>query len=435
MIAAEVEGDPLLSGTELSGFQVRVILLCAFVALVDGFDTQAIAFSAPVIVSEWDLNIANFGGVFAAGLFGGLIGAVAIGRLADKIGRKPAMLLALLIMGIGSLLAPFATDLVQLTVSRVIAGFGLGGALPCAIALTTEYAPARLRTSITTAMFCAFPFGAIVGAIASAPLLQAGEWRALFWIGGAVPLAMIPLIWIWVPESLGWLRQRGRTSEISAIAEKLGVQSIPPNSPNTAPEEPTRSHAGLSAIVADGRLGVTVSLGTACLVSLLLVYLLVNWVPALTVAAGGSAKAGAFATALLNMSGIIGGLVIAWIADRKGGPRTVAWAYLAGAVACAGLSFLPMGVSAVFWMCAAAGLLGIGAQMCLVSLGAAAYPLHLRASAVGVLMAVGRIGAIIGPLIGSALIGGANGYAHLGWTVAIGCLVASIALAFPLRRK
>lgn len=435
MIIPGEQEQNYLPDANLNGFQLQIIILCALVALSDGFDTQAIAFAAPVIAQDWNLDVTRFGPVFAAGLVGGLVGAVAIGRLADLIGRKPAVLLALGIMGVGSILAPFASDLFWLSASRVMAGFGLGGALPCAIALTTEYAPARLRNSVTTAMFCAFPLGAVVGALVSGPLLQAGNWRSLFWIGGFAPIALMPLIWVWLPESLSWLRRDGRAADISRIGAKLGMSASDVEAFLAQRQGQEQRHVGLLAVVKEGRAGMTARLGLAFLVSLLLVYLLVNWVPALTVGSGGSAKTGALSSALLNLSGIAGGLLIAWAGDRVGGPRAVAAAYILAAAMCAPFSFLNPSVPAVLWLCLTAGLLCVGSQMSLVSVAAAAYPLDLRGSALGLLMACGRIGAVIGPLIGGTLIKGERGFAHLAWTVAAGSVIAAVAIATMPRRK
>jgi AAHS family 4-hydroxybenzoate transporter-like MFS transporter len=137
---------------------------------------------------------------------------------------------------------------------------------------------------------------------------------------------------------------------------------------------------------------------------------------------------------LLNLAGIVGGLIIAVIGDRTDTPRAIAFAYIAGAVGCGALSLLAPAVSSVFLLCAVAGLLCVGAQMCLVSVAAAIYPLHLRAGAIGLMMAMGRVGAVIGPLVGGALIGGSDGYFHLALCVAVGCLIAGAAIAVLPRR-
>jgi len=428
------DGDPLLDAARFGWFQARAIVICALVALLDGFDTQSIAFAAPVMAREWALPIADFAPVFAAGLFGGLVGGALLGRLADRFGRKSVLYIALALVAIGSGITVGLSERTTLIAARLIAGFGLGGALPCVIALTAEYAPSRLRTSLTTAMFCAFPFGAALGAVIASPLLVKGEWRAVYWIGTAAPVLAIPLVALFVPESLGFLRRRGRKDAMTRIVVRLGgdvdfVSAAKADLPNAA-------NAPLSAIFGDGRLAATLALAIAFLVSLLLVYLLVNWVPSFAVAAGVGGGGGAGATAVLNIAGIVGGLAIAWIGDRTHPWRAIPISYAVAAVVCAGLALVARQPPPVLLFCAAAGLLCVGAQMSLISLAAAIYPSNLRAGAIGLLMGIGRIGAIFGPLLGGSLLSGETGFSRLSWTVALGSLIcAAVLFLFRPSRK
>src|SRR5438128_2065024 len=182
--------EALIDSSPLSRFQVVTMALCSIVAMLDGFDTQAIAFVAPEIASAWHLDPSLFGPVFGAGLLGGLIGAMIFGSLGDRLGRKPNLMAAMLIFSIGSLLTPFATSIGQLVAIRLVTGLGLGGALPCFISLTSEYSPRRIRSTLVSLMFCGFPLGAVVGGMVSTQLIPNFGWTSVFIVGGALPLLL-----------------------------------------------------------------------------------------------------------------------------------------------------------------------------------------------------------------------------------------------------
>ncbi|HEX3843370.1 MAG TPA: MFS transporter, partial [Steroidobacteraceae bacterium] len=157
--------ESIVDTTALSPRQALIIVLCSLVVMVDGFNTQSIAFAAPAIVAAWHVPAASFGVVFAAGLLGSLFGALAFGLLADRLGRKPSLVAAVLLFAAVNLIAPFTTSVAALTVVRLVSGFGLGGALPITLSLTSEYAPVRMRTTLVALMFCGFPLGAVLGGV------------------------------------------------------------------------------------------------------------------------------------------------------------------------------------------------------------------------------------------------------------------------------
>jgi AAHS family 4-hydroxybenzoate transporter-like MFS transporter len=419
--------EQLIDDHGLSRFQTLTILICTVVCLLDGFDTQCVAFVAPVIARDWGFSAASFGPVFAAGLAGGLVGAATLGRVADRIGRRPVLLLAMGVIAIGSLITPMSASLGELIACRVITGFGLGAALPAIIALTSEYAPQRWRTSAVTAMFCSFPLGAVLGALAGGPLIAHQGWQAVFLVGGALPLLMLPLIAVCMPESLAWLAARGDVDRTTRIVERLGRRALW-NGELTTGSKPEPQRESLFELMADGRGPVTLLLGTAFFVSLLLVYLLVNWLPTLAVTAGKTVAQGALTSAALNLSGIVGSLIIAPIGDRKGPHVTIALAYGLGALLILVLAGVTDVGRSVFLFSTLAGLFCVGAQMCLLALATVTYPVELRGSSVGLLMAVGRLGAIVGPIVGGLLIGGEQPGLHLAWVVAGASVLAGAAI-------
>src|SRR6516225_12072931 len=201
----------------VGGFQIRLLLTCAAVLFLDGFDTQAIGYVAPVLAKEWSLSKGALGPVFSAGLFGLMIGALVFGPVADRLGRKTVIIFSTLAFGLGALATAFAWDLTSLLVLRFLTGLGLGGAMPNAIALTSDFSPKRRRATMVMIMFCGFSIGAALGGLLAADMIPRFGWRAVFLIGGAAPLLMAPILVARLPESVRFLAIRGDAMERVAV--------------------------------------------------------------------------------------------------------------------------------------------------------------------------------------------------------------------------
>ncbi|MDA5194443.1 MFS transporter [Govanella unica] len=429
----------LVGDNGLSRYQKLVVILCATIALLDGFDTQAIGFVAPVIAQEWAMPLAAFGPIFAVGLLGGLVGAVLFGLVADRYGRRITLLLTVALFALGSLVTPLATTGWELGFYRLVTGLGLGGAMPSIIALTSEYSPARMRTTLIVAMFCGFPLGAVVGAILSAPLIAHFGWESVFLLGGIVPILLLPILVLRMPESLGWLTARQNINAVNVILSRMGKPPVTIAALARADEQNLEGQGKTSiyALFTEGRLIGSLLIAGVFFVSLLLVFLMVSWIPAIAVESGLSVQKGVLAAAVLNITGIIGSLLIGAVSDRLGVYRIVGGAYLLGGAAVVLLALGAQPSSTIFLFCAVAGFFCIGAQMCVISIASQFYPVDIRATGVGWSMGMGRFGAIVGPLIGAALIGGTAGKS-LFWIVSVLSILAGIGiliLGLSMRRR
>lgn len=192
-----------------SNAQRRIVFLCGLIAMLDGFDTQAIAFVAPVIASKWGLPVSAFGAVFGAGLAGLMLGALVFGPAADRYGRRRVTIATTALFGAFTLMTAWSDSLTTLLVLRFLTGLGLGGAMPNIIALTAEYSPARSRATMVSLMFCGFPLGAVLGGFLAARMIPALGWESTFLLGGALPLVLLPVLVAWLPESIRLLAARG----------------------------------------------------------------------------------------------------------------------------------------------------------------------------------------------------------------------------------
>src|SRR5882757_9052042 len=227
----------LIDAEPVSSYQTVIIALCAMIAMLDGFDTQAVAFVAPLLAVAFKASVGVFGSVFASGLLGGLLGALVFGLVADRFGRKATLIVTVGLFAVSSLLTIRAGSVLQLLVYRFVTGIGLGGAMPSIIAMTAEYAPRRLRATLVTAMFCGFPLGAVIGAIASTRLLPIYGWQAVFLTGGVLPLLLLPLVILALPESIRWLAARNRQDAISRVLTRMRRRGLW-NGRTTVEDEP-----------------------------------------------------------------------------------------------------------------------------------------------------------------------------------------------------
>src|SRR6201747_3185060 len=212
-VAQFIEQQPV------GGFQFRLLLTCAAVLFLDGFDTQAIGYVPPPLAKECGLAQGAHGAVVSAGLFGLMIGALLFGPLADRIGRKKIIILSTLAFGLGALVTAFVQDVNTLLAIRFLTGLGLGGAMPNAVAMTSEFSPHRRRATMVMVMFCGFSVGAALGGLLAAALIPQFGWRSVFVVGGAAPLLLAPILALRLPESVRFLALTGRANE--RVAELL----------------------------------------------------------------------------------------------------------------------------------------------------------------------------------------------------------------------
>ena len=398
---AKLNLEALIDSAALRSFHFMLIGCCALTAMLDGFDTQSIAFVVPDIATAWSIEPARFAPVFGAGLFGGLLGAMAFGRAGDRLGRRPTLLLSVLLFAVGSLVTPVAGSLRYLSAARLVTGIGLGGALPAAIALTSEYAPRHLRTTLVSLMFCGFPLGAVLGGLASAKLIAAFGWQSVFIVGGALPLALLPLLLALLPESVRFLAANGRREAVARILASLRCMERWNGVAVSRPEPRAR----ISSLFTRDRAAGTYLLWTTFFLSLLVTYFLINWIPLVAHRNGLDTGTAVVAVAMLNLGSIVGSLVIARLADWSDRGSAIGWAYAIGAIAIALIGYT--GGSGA-WLCAltfVAGVCSIGAQLCTVALCSGFYDTSVRATGIGWSMGVGRIGAIAGPVLGGLLLG------------------------------
>ena len=425
--ASPVDVVEFIDQQSVGGFQIRLLLSCAAVLFLDGFDTQAIGYVAPALAREWGLSKGALGPVFSAGLFGLMIGALLFGPLADRIGRKKIIILSTLAFGVGTLVTAFVHDVDALLVIRFLTGLGLGGAMPNAIAMTSEFNPRRRRATMVMIMFCGFSVGAALGGWLAAALIPQFGWRAVFVVGGVVPLLLVPVLALRLPESVRFLVLKGGAHrQVAELLQSLGPKAAFPPATQFVVHEPELPGLPVLHLFRSGRTLVTLLLWVVFFMSLLDLYFLSNWLPTVLNDLGATVSAAAALGSMLQVGGVIGALALGSVIDRFSF-RALALVYFIAVFAVFAIGQL--GHSAVLVAIAifAAGFCIVGGQIAANALAAAFYPTSVRATGIGWALGIGRAGSIVGPLVGGALLAMKWNTASVFTAAALAALCAALA--------
>lgn len=397
----------VINDSAISYFQYMIFTLCFLIIMCDGFDTQAIAYVAPSIVSEWKLTPASFGPVFAAVILGAMTGSFVFGRLADRFGRIRTLALCVVWFGVLNIASAFATSVAPFTALRFLCGIGLGGAIPNVMALVAEYAPARSRSTPIATAWCGFALGAVLGGMISIPLIAKFGWPSVFIAGGILPFCLIPFIVFGLPGSIKFLIvANDKAARVAAILRKINPHEVFADNSIFVLDEAQPGRGQVSALFKDGLAAGSILLCLAFFLSLMLVYLFINWIPLLLRQAGLPLQDALMGTVLFNLAGIVGSIFCTQLIDRKLGPpiALLIAAYFAGAVAVFSIGYAGTGFAAIMSTIFLSGFFVIGGQLSLNAYITNFFPTSIRGTGVGWSQVVGRSGSLIGPLVGGSLV-------------------------------
>jgi len=375
------------------------------VAMLDGFDTQAVAFVGPSLLGHWKLSMATLGSLFSATLLGTALGAILFGRLSDRFGRRLLMAAGLALFGAMTLGSAMSGGPESLLILRVLAGLGLGGAIPSLLAFVAEYSPSRSRSTLIVVCMWGYPAGGALGGLLSIHLIQAYGWQSVFWVGGLMPTILAPLILAFMPESVRYLASRKRLDEVRRIIKQINPAYVASGNIERPVDPAETSHAPLRAVLFGNFASSTYLLGGSLFLSLLLSYFLVNWAPTLLHEIGLPLAAAISATVTLNLAGILGSFVLCRAIDhQRRDPRIMGGGFLVAAIASASIGRFGTSPYEALLTIAVVGFFLVGSQMALTAYTATHYPLPVRATAIGVTQAMGRTGSVVGPLLAGLLL-------------------------------
>lgn len=384
-------------------FHWGVLMWCLFIIIFDGYDLVIYGVALPLLMQEWSLTAVQAGLLASTALFGMMFGAMGFGTLSDKIGRKKTILICVALFSGFTFLGAFASNPYEFGALRFIAGLGIGGVMPNVVALMTEYAPKRIRSTLVALMFSGYAIGGMASALLGAWLVVDYGWKIMFYIG-IIPLLAIPVLWKFLPESLMYLTQKGEHQHVARIVSKIAPeQPVTEQTQFILTEVKDQPVAPLRSLFEAGRTRSTLMFWLAFFMCLLMVYALGSWLPKLMIQAGYSLGASMIFLFALNIGGMVGAIGGGILADRFHIKPVLYIMFGIGAVALVLLG-LNSPTMVLYSLIAVAGAATIGAQILLYTFVAQFYPASARSTGMGWASGIGRIGAIVGPVLTGALL-------------------------------
>jgi benzoate transport len=417
----------LIAKGPLTGFQLSAIAVCVGLNMLDGFDVLAMAFSASGVKAAWALSDGRLGWLLSAGLIGMAVGSLALAPCADFVGRRRIVLIAASVAALGMLGSVWARDFTELLALRTLTGVGIGATIASAAVVVSEYASDRWRTTALAAYSTGYPVGATLGGVLTAHFMPEYGWRSAFAIGGVMSLLMV-LIALWgLPESLDFLitrRPRGALARLNALLARSGRPALStlPEAPREAGEQHGRVPLELLFT------GRTLLVWLMYFCTMAAFYFSVSWTPRLLNAAGASAALGLAAGVLFNLGGIAGCGGFTLAAARFDAHRLQLGSLIASALLVAAFGVAVHHVDVALWTALLLGLITNAAMSGLYAVGPPLYPAAVRASGMGWAVGIGRLGAILAPILTGTLLDAGWAPAQLYFLFAFPLVVAAIAM-------
>jgi AAHS family 4-hydroxybenzoate transporter-like MFS transporter len=416
-----------------SSVQIAAVVIAALAIVLDGFANQALALSIPGMAKMWHVTPRDFKWVQVAGYAGQMIGTIGFGMVGDRIGRRPTLILCVLLFALPTIGIAFAHDMGPLYPLRLIGGLGLGGCMPNAAALLAELTPARYRPMAVTSGIVGIPLGGTLGGFL-AQWVPGDQWPNLYLIAGAVPIAIAAIMFFALPESPRYLATReNRKADLVKLMARFGIP-IDPNLPAVdSLSKPAHVKVGVGALFSPAYLQDTVGLWGAMFFTLLSVYGVINYLPSILAGAhypGSMTGTGLF---WFNVGGIVAALGGAACFNRFGSKLSLAVLAVGAIAASAWLYFIPLDPTQSPTLLLTALFLQGGfinaVQTTMYALAAFVYPTEMRGAGVGWAVGFGRIGSIVSPLVGVYLMDAAGPHGFLGgfgitMTISLICLLS-----------
>lgn len=416
----------------MSRTQIIAIAILSFLSALDGFDVLAVTFAAPGVGTEFEATRADLGIVLAIGLLGMGLGSLLLAPIADHAGRKPVVVASLLLMGGGMAGCVAARDLNMLIAWRLVTGLGIGAMVATIAPLAAEFANARWRSLAIAIMTLGYPLGGVIGGGAAAILLQHHDWRSVFMVGVVSACLALPIVMLWLPESISYLLTRTKGGSLQRINRALGALNRPRL--DRLPQSPAKSHPPRAAH--RHNYGALAHVTAINFLFAMAVYYILSWMPQMVADAGFSEADATRVSVMASFCGVLGGLLLGWAAAHMPLKPLVVTAFAGLGVAIALFGATPPNL---LWLSLAAGATGfflypgaVGAY----NVATASFPAASRATGVGIVVGIGRGGSALAPLIAGFMF--SNGFERTGVSavMAAAAILAGLLLVFlPLKQQ
>lgn len=389
----------LAAESKFGRFHGRILFWCVLILVIDGYDLAVVGAALPAIMQDMNVDPTSAGIMAGSALFGTMLGAMFLGTLADRIGRPKMIAICVALFSIFTAAAGLTNDPITFSISRFIAGLGIGGVLPVCTAQMGEYSPLKLRTRLVTIVFAGYSVGGILVALTAKQLIESHGWQWVFYVAG-LPVLLIPFILKSMPDSIGFMLKKGRQDELREIARKiepgLNISNDAAMTGNPAilgkQETPVRN------LFKDGRGFSTVMIWAAFMTGLFMVYALNSWLTKLMAMAGFSLGSALNYVIVFNVGSIAGAIFGGWLSDRLNIKHVLVSFYIVGAIALTLLGYT-RSTTLLFAVVFVVGASTLGTQLLAYAYAGDFYPSTIRSTGVGFASGVGRIGAIVAPVL------------------------------------
>lgn len=424
----DLDVQTFLDERRFSPFQWLILVMCFLIVAVDGLDTAAMGFVAPSLIAEWGVTKLQLAPVMGAALLGLAVGSLTAGPLADHYGRKPVIVISVLVFGLAGICCSQAWSLWSLTVLRFVTGIGLGAAMPNTVTLMTEYTPTKQRNRLSTLMFCGFSLGSAAAALVAALVIPQFGWRALLLIGGVLPVILAILTIFLVPESPRFLVVKGASrARIATIMKKISPRQSFEDVRFSIAEVAHGGGAPVGELFRNNNAFGTLMLWLTYFMGLLIAYLFTGWMPILMKEMGTDLAHASIVTGLFMLGSTFGTVFMGWLMDKFSRHMVVANAYAASGVALFCLGTQAGNIDLIELLVFVTGF-AMGANLSMVVLSAQFYDTRCRATGVSWMLGIGRFGGILGASVGGALMSAGWDFMMIIGGLAVPAFIAAFAI-------
>jgi AAHS family 4-hydroxybenzoate transporter-like MFS transporter len=416
----EAQLHQLIDERPLVPAQFLILAICFLLQTIDGYDVLAMAFAAPALADDWALTPDKLGIVFSAGVLGMTLGAMFLAPLTDRIGRRTMIFRAVSVMGISMLATAWVESLWSMVILRIVTGLTIGAMLASLTSLVSEFFPDRSRNMAIGILLAGYPLGATLGGFLAAALIPDFGWQGVFLAGGIMTLCLVPLVLLYLPESLHFLMRRrppAALQEINAVLEKLQLSALQQLPAASADPEP----ASVRSLLTASRRRATLQLWSSFFLCFGTLYFLFSWIPKLLVDSGLPLEQAIYAGIAFNIGGVVGNISIGWVSTRLGLQKSILYFHLIAASGMVLFAYLPLGIASLLLLTGIIGLFQQGGFVGFYMTAARLYPAEIRTTGVGWGIGLGRFGAVIAPYLAGVLIAA-------GWGISLLFTVFSIPL-------
>jgi len=419
----------VIDRSRVGALQITMFILCAACLIMDGFDVQAVGYVAPSLIREWSITGSTVGNILAAGNAGVLVGSLVFTMLADKIGRRPVLIVATVYFAVLTILTGFVTSVDQMLLVRFVAGLGLGCIIPNATALIGEYSPKRKRVALMATISVGFTAGAAFGGFVAAWLIPDFGWRSVFYFGGAIPLVIAVLMYVWLPESLQFMALRAKDpAGLAGWLRRIDpTLSVTPATRFVLREE-NRGGVPAMHLFREGRALGTVLLWVINFMNIFNLYVLSGWMPTVASQLGYSTRTAVLVGTTVQVGGLLGTFWLTWLIGKFGFVHVLVTAFAVAFISITLIGQPGLAVWMLFLLVFIAGSCVVGGQPTVNALAGTYYPTYLRSTGIGWGLGIGRAGAIVGPWLVGQFMGMKWSITDIFYASAIPALIAALVM-------